>query len=125
MTQRALIPVTNRGYVVGEHHHRAKLTDHDVELILALRNENVSQAKVAEKFECSRRTVRDIESGRYRSARPDGYRQKRPPRSRERERQLASRWPSRIKPAKASEFELIPQSETACAPPQAVSENAL
>jgi|GEM_PF-2538808 len=102
---RGLIPVTNRGYVLGEHHHRAKLTDDDVRLILALRAEGVPQKIVAEKFDCSRRTVRDIEAGRKRSGTPDRYRDERTAKSRERDRQLASRWPSRIKPAKPSEFD--------------------
>ena len=102
---RGLIPVTSRGYVLGEHHHRAKLTDDDVRLILALRNQGVPQVKVAEKFECSRRTVRDIESGRYRCAVPDDYREQGKRRARERDRQMASRWPSRIKPAKPDEFD--------------------
>lgn len=102
---RGLIPVTNRGYVLGEHHHRAKLTDDDVRLILALRAEGVPQRVVAKKFDCSRRTVRDIEAGRYRCATPDGYREEGQRKPRERDRQLASRWPSRIKPAKPSEFD--------------------
>ena len=64
---RLLLAVNDRGYVVGAQHHRAKLTDHDVDLILALLAEGMAQKLVAEKFECSRRTVRDIASGRIRS----------------------------------------------------------
>lgn len=102
---RALVPVTSRGYVLGEGHHRAKLTDDDVRLILALRAEGIPQREVATKFECSRRTVRDIEAGKTRGSAPDGYQQaKRRPR-REHERQQTSRWPCRIKPAKPSEFD--------------------
>lgn len=104
-SRRGLIPVTSRGYVVGENHHRAKLTDDDVRLILALRAEGVPQRKVAEKFDCSRRIVRDIESGRRRGAAPDAYRQPSARAGRERDRQMASRWPSRIKPAKPNEFD--------------------
>lgn len=103
---RRLIPVTNRGYVIGESHHNAKLTDDDVRLILALRAEGVPQAKVAEKFECSRRVVRDIESGRRRGAMAEAWREEtNTKRSREHDRQMASRWPSRIKAAKPSEFD--------------------
>lgn len=102
---RRLVPVTSRGYVVGENHHRAQLTDDDVRLILALRAEGVPQRVVASKFDCSRRTVRDIESGRRRGAAPDGYRPATERKGRERDRQMASRWPSRIRPAKPSEFD--------------------
>lgn len=102
----ALVPVTDRGYVIGEQHHRAKLSDHDVELVLSLLEEGMAQRIIAEKFECSRRTIRDIAKGRTRGRAPDGYR---PPRtggqSREIEAQLNSRWPSRIKPAKPEEFD--------------------
>jgi DNA-binding XRE family transcriptional regulator len=125
MTGRRVIPVTGRGYVIGEHHHRATLSDDDVRLILALRAEGVSQQKVADKFECSRRTVRDIEGGLARSSVAEAWREARGgPKRPERKFVMASRWPCRIKPAKPDEFDLIHQSETACAPPQAVSENA-
>jgi hypothetical protein len=119
-----VVPVTARGYTVGERHHRAKLTDDDVRLILALRAEGVPQRQVAEKFECSRRTVRDIEAGLSRCALPDRCRAEKLPRRVEKARVLASRWPCRIKPAKPDEFEVIPHGETACGGAQAVSENA-
>jgi DNA invertase Pin-like site-specific DNA recombinase len=129
--------VTARGYVIGEHHHRAKLTADDVRLILALLNEGVPQRQIAAKFEISRRAVRDIQSGRTWSTRAErtvdanllrrlhaagsgvktlARRFHCSPRtvralllgktgSVERERQLASRWPSRIRPAKPDEFD--------------------
>jgi hypothetical protein len=98
--------VTDRGYVLGERHHRAKLADDDVRLILTLLNEGVPQRKVAEKFECSRRTVRDIGAGLSRCAIPDTYRPEKPVRHGvERARVMASRWPCRIKPAKPDEFD--------------------
>lgn len=102
---RALIPVTNRGYVLGEQHHRAKLTDDDVRLILALRAEGMAQHEIATKFECSRRTVRDIEAGKIRCTTPDGYQQAKRRARREHDRLMASRWPCRIKPAKPEEFD--------------------
>lgn len=134
---RRLIPVTARGYVIGENHHRAKLTADDVRLILALRAEGVPQRQVAEKFDCSRRTVRDIEAGKTWSSTAESHLDvdlmrklhasgtgvkalarrfhcsRRTVRallngttgSVERERQLASRWPSRIRPAKPEEFD--------------------
>jgi len=102
--RNALIPVNSRGYRIGEQHHRAKLSDHDIELIHELLDGGMTQRLVAQKFDCSRRTVRDIAAGKLRSQTPDGYRQTALP-TRERDRQLASRWPCRIKPAKPEEFD--------------------
>lgn len=48
------------GYRVGETHHRAKLTDHDVELIRLLHEDGMSCTEIATKFECSRSTISDI-----------------------------------------------------------------
>ena len=100
-----LIPVNARGYRIGEQHHRAKLSAHDVELIHELLDGGMSQRLVAQKFEVSRSSIRDIRNGRNHSQSPDAYRQcpKRP--ARERDRQHASRWPCRIRPAKAEEFD--------------------
>jgi DNA invertase Pin-like site-specific DNA recombinase len=135
--RRQPIPVTARGYVIGEHHHRAKLTANDVQLILSLLNEGVPQREIAVKFEISRRAVRDIQSGKTWSSRAErqldidlirrlhsagsgvktlARRFHCSPRtvralllgktgSVERERQLASRWPSRIRPARPDEFD--------------------
>jgi DNA-binding XRE family transcriptional regulator len=45
----------------GEHHHRAKLTNHDVDLIRELREEHgMTYRELAEKFEVSMWTIRDI-----------------------------------------------------------------
>jgi hypothetical protein len=53
--------VNDRGFVVGEDHHRAKLTDHDVELVLYLRNEEGwTYAQIAAKMEVGRTTVANI-----------------------------------------------------------------
>ena len=85
------VPVNERGKRIGEGHPRAKLTDHDVELILALlderdkewkklagyglsrseiqtalRNTQLNRASIAEKFEISKWHVIAIESGRRR-----------------------------------------------------------
>lgn len=46
-----------RNLVVGEHHHRAKLSDADVELIRNLRDEGLTQCEIAEKFEISKAMV--------------------------------------------------------------------
>ena len=72
---RRWIEVGGRAYVVGETHHRAKLTDADVELIFELAAHGLSQRAIARKFDdieggISRETVRDILSGRIRGAAP-------------------------------------------------------
>lgn len=69
-----MVAINDRGRVIGEDHHRAKLTAHDVELIRALGDEGMSQQQRAEKFEVSRRTIRDIDSGKNWSQLAVGYR---------------------------------------------------
>jgi hypothetical protein len=55
-----------RAYPVGEQHHLAILSDHEAELLIALRREGYSWAWLARKFEVSIRGCRDIYSGRRR-----------------------------------------------------------
>ncbi len=100
----ALVPVNERGYTIGERHHRAKLTDHEVELIAQLLDDGMSERPVAHKFEISRRLVRDIKSGRCRAQSASGY--VRGDRT-SRERINRHRWhrPSRIRPADPEEFD--------------------
>jgi DNA invertase Pin-like site-specific DNA recombinase len=59
MTKR-LVGVNERGLRVGEDHQRAKLSNHSVELIRALRDGGMSYRLIAEKFELSTSTVWDI-----------------------------------------------------------------
>jgi hypothetical protein len=54
------------GYRIGETHQRAILNDHDVELMLGLRDEGYSLEWLAEKFETSKSNVWSICSGRTR-----------------------------------------------------------
>lgn len=73
-----LVGVTEQGARVGETHHRAKLTDADVEQIFALRAYGLSYKAIADKFDdipggISIRTVRDILAYRKRATRPDRY----------------------------------------------------
>ena len=66
-----------KGCRIGESHHRAKLTDLDVELILYLRAEGLSYGQIARKFDdgvqVSKSTVRDICRGLIRSQHVSGY----------------------------------------------------
>ena len=48
------------GWRVGETHHRAKLTDHDVELIRLLREGGMKVVEIARKFECTPQNISKI-----------------------------------------------------------------
>ena len=92
-----LVPVNERGYRIGEAHHRAKLSDHDVELIHELIEAGVTQRQIAFKFEVSRSTIRDIHSGRCRSQSAARFKRDEPP----------PYYPSRCKPAALEEFPML------------------
>jgi len=73
------VGLTAGGYRVGETHHRAKLTNADVELILYLREAGLSYREIADKFDdgklvVSKSTVRDVCSGRIRGQAPVAFR---------------------------------------------------
>lgn len=65
--QTRLIRVNDRGYPVGQDHHRAKLTDHEVDLILELAADGMSYRTIADKFEISFRHVGRLVHGEKRS----------------------------------------------------------
>jgi len=46
-----------QGWRVGETHHRAKLTDEDVELIRLLQESGMKLVEIAKKFECSPQNI--------------------------------------------------------------------
>ncbi len=77
-TQVPKVGVNSAGYRVGESHHRAKLSDKDIEQILYLREAGLSCAEIAGKFDdglgVSKSTVRDVCSGRIRGQAPVAYR---------------------------------------------------
>lgn len=52
-----LVGVNERGLRVGQDHHRAKITDRDVELIRMLHEAGMSYRVIAEKFEVSKMLV--------------------------------------------------------------------
>lgn len=88
------VPVNQAGRTIGQHHHRARLSDADVDLIHELRDAGLSLAQIAAKFECSRSTVFGICNGATRSYSVAGHRLQR-----------ASRAPI-IRPASIDEFEV-------------------
>lgn len=62
-----LVAVNESGCLVGESHPRAELTDHEVELLLSLREQGFSLGWLARKFEVSKSCVQHVCSGRNRS----------------------------------------------------------
>jgi len=57
-----------QGWRVGETHHRAKLTDDDVELIRLLREGGMKIREIAKKFECTPQNISKIVHYRGRTA---------------------------------------------------------
>lgn len=54
------IGVNDAGISCGQDHHRAKLTDHEVELIRQLHEDGLSYGQLADKFGVNKATVADI-----------------------------------------------------------------
>jgi hypothetical protein len=60
------VAVNEAGLRIGEDHQRARLTDHEIELLLALRDEGWGYGRLAEKFEISKSHARGICRGKCR-----------------------------------------------------------
>lgn len=74
-----LIAVNERGLAIGESHPRAVLSDHEVGLLLELRDEGRSMAWLAEKFEVSKSCVAKIVWGQRRGQFAVAFRRARGP----------------------------------------------
>jgi len=57
MTKPALIQIGEYGKRVGETHGRAKLTDHEIDLVRQLKEEGMPATEIAAKMEISKRYV--------------------------------------------------------------------
>ncbi len=57
MTKPALIQIGEYGKRVGESHGRAKLTDHEIDLVRQLKEQGMPATEIAEKMEISKRYV--------------------------------------------------------------------
>lgn len=73
--QTKLVFINDKGKRIGEGHHRAKLTDADVDLIFELREAGLSYRVIAGKFDdieggISKSHVRYILKGRHRAQVP-------------------------------------------------------
>lgn len=86
--------VNDAGHVIGQDHHRARLTDHDVDLMRELRDDGMTLSEIASKFECSKTQVSDICAHKRRGHTTTGQKSLRPSPPRYRER----------RPAQPSEF---------------------
>ena len=70
-----IVAVDEHNNRIGEDHPRAKLTDHDVELIRQLREEfGLAHSEIAVKFEIAKSTVVAICQYQRRATTPAGYR---------------------------------------------------
>jgi len=61
------VAVNEKGYRIGDSHHRAKITNHEVDLILELNMAGYGYKRIAQKFDIGVRTVRDIINGKKRN----------------------------------------------------------
>lgn len=72
-----MLAVNERGLRIGESHPRAVLTDHEVGLLLELRDEGFSYAWLAGKFDVSKSCVAKLCRGEHRAQTPVAYRRAR------------------------------------------------
>lgn len=65
---KCMVAVNERGWRIGQTHHRAKATDAEIDLIRELHEEHGwGYRKLSMKFKLSKRTIRDICSYRKRA----------------------------------------------------------
>ena len=65
--KKRMVAVNERGSVVGQDHPRAKLTDHDVDLVFELREDGMSIGRIAKAMEVSKGCIAHILAGRTRT----------------------------------------------------------
>lgn len=94
ISARRAVSVNDAGHVIGQDHHRAKLSNHDVYLILELRDEGMAYSLIAAKFETSKATIADICKGRRRAQSAVGQKHLAPTKPR-----------IRFRPARPDEFD--------------------
>ena len=71
---RRVVAVNEKNQPIGEDHPSAKLTDHEVQLMIEMHEEHVGYRRLAKMFEISRSQVRNICKGIKRSQTPHGWR---------------------------------------------------
>jgi len=65
--QRKVVGTDDRGRPIGQDHHRAKLTDHEIDLIIELRAQGMWLEVIAQKFEISKSYACEICKGKKRT----------------------------------------------------------
>ena len=74
-SSKQVVGVNDRGIRVGESHHRAKLTDNEVDRIVEYWESGMySYKRLSEMFEVSKATIGHIVTGRRRAQRPTQWR---------------------------------------------------
>lgn len=73
------LAVNDRGNRIGEGHPRAKLLDHDVDLVHRLLAEGLSYARIAQTMEVNKSCIAKIARGERRSQTAVDYRRAREP----------------------------------------------
>ena len=71
--KKRVVAIGEKGKRVGEDHGRARLTNHEVELIRALHAAGMGYKQLAGKFEVGVRTIRDIVHLRKRATAAMGW----------------------------------------------------
>ena len=92
---RRTVAVNDSGHVVGEGHHRSRLSDHEIYLVNELHEDGMSLKLIAEKFDISRGHAHDIVHARRRAHTVMGHKTLGTPRLR-----------FRFRPAHPDEFEV-------------------
>lgn len=72
--KKRIVAIGEKGKRVGEDHGRARLTNHEVDLIRALYASGMRCVDIAEKFETTKSTINDIVKGRRRVGMVAGWR---------------------------------------------------
>lgn len=67
---RRIVALNDRGRLIGEGHPNAKLSDADIDLIFALREEGLTLSAIAAKFEVCKSCVHKILHGHRRAHTP-------------------------------------------------------
>lgn len=68
-----LVAVNESGLPIGEDHPKARYTNHEIELVLQMRDQGASYGEIAQKMEMPKSTVQAICSGRSRCQTPYQY----------------------------------------------------
>ncbi|TAN29576.1 MAG: hypothetical protein EPN31_06210 [Castellaniella sp.] len=68
-----LVALNEHGLPIGEDHPKARYTNHEVDLVLALRDQGASYGEIARKMDMPKATVQAICNGRARCQTPYQY----------------------------------------------------